>query len=353
MNKNNLSDIFRDLNSESSVILPKSIKIKNIKNLNTISDTTSSFMPQEGGYSDATSSFIPQKGGYLNNNKDITQLLSMLSATSDNNYTTNSTDTEQLKNKLFNILQTGSGITLEDISHNIKNFFTEFIQDNNETLQKNDLLFDDFIVEYEKNFGTSWEELSEQIDSYINTNDNTLNEDGIIQDNYDRMKVFLKWVNSIYDNYLIHKRVIEASNEVDPYGYKSFFTNFINSDLFKYPIIFSFYNRLIKKINDLNVTRDLDIIQWIYIISKRLEYFINRYRDIIINMKDFGDIRQIRNTLIKNLNNDIFFLKEKSDMLLEIDMETRIMIKSLGIREEEKWDKDINKYFMSDPFISL
>jgi hypothetical protein len=70
-------------------------------------------------------------------------------------------------------------------------------------------------------------------------------------------------------------------------------------------------------------------------------------------MKDFGDIRQIRNTLIKNLNNDIFFLKEKSDMLLEIDMETRIMIKSLGIREEEKWDKDINKYFMSDPYISL
>ena len=31
MNKHNLSDIFSDLNSESSVILPKSIKIKNIK----------------------------------------------------------------------------------------------------------------------------------------------------------------------------------------------------------------------------------------------------------------------------------------------------------------------------------
>ena len=76
-----------------------------IKNVDTISNTTSSLMPQKGGYLDATSSFMQQKGGYLNNNKnkDITQLLSMLSATSDNNYTTNSTDTEQLKNKLFNI----------------------------------------------------------------------------------------------------------------------------------------------------------------------------------------------------------------------------------------------------------
>ena len=106
MSKTNLSDIFSDLNTESSVILPKSIKIKNIKNLDIISDATSSFMPQKGGYSDATSSFMPQKGGYsdatssfmlqkrgyLNGtkNKDINQLISMLSATSDDNYTANS-----------------------------------------------------------------------------------------------------------------------------------------------------------------------------------------------------------------------------------------------------------------------
>jgi len=70
MNKYNLSDIFSDLNSESSVILPKSIKIKNIKSLDTISNTTSSFMPQKGSYSDATSSFMPQKGGYLNDTKN-------------------------------------------------------------------------------------------------------------------------------------------------------------------------------------------------------------------------------------------------------------------------------------------
>ena len=108
MSKNNLSDIFSDLNSESSVILSKSIKIRKIKD--TISNTTSSFIPQEGGYSDATSSFMPQKGGYLNTNKnkDIKQLISMLSATSDNNSTDN---TEQLKDKLYNILEGGDDKT--------------------------------------------------------------------------------------------------------------------------------------------------------------------------------------------------------------------------------------------------
>ena len=45
---NSINDIFSDLNSESSVILPKSIKIKNIKNIKNLeinSDATSSFMP--------------------------------------------------------------------------------------------------------------------------------------------------------------------------------------------------------------------------------------------------------------------------------------------------------------------
>jgi hypothetical protein len=121
MDKYNLSDIFSDLNSESSVIMPKSIKIKNIKDV----DTTSSFMLQKGAYSDATSSFMPQKGGYLNANKntvdDVNQLLSMLSATSDDNYTTNSTDTEQLKKKLLNIVQDGGGI--KDIKYSISKLF--------------------------------------------------------------------------------------------------------------------------------------------------------------------------------------------------------------------------------------
>jgi hypothetical protein len=82
-----------------------------IKNVDTISNTMSSLMQQKGGYLDITSSFIPQKGGYLNNNKneDINHLISMLSATSDSNYTTNSTNTEEIKNKLSNILQDGGG----------------------------------------------------------------------------------------------------------------------------------------------------------------------------------------------------------------------------------------------------
>ena len=143
------------------------------------------------------------------------------------------------------------------------------------------------------------------------------------------MKVFLKWVNSIYDNYLIPGRVIEASNEADPDGYNLFLTNFINSDLFKYPIIFSFYNRLIKKINDLNVTPDLDIIKWIYIISNRLKSFINEYRDTIINMMQYTDIKAIVNNLIKTLNNNKFFFKEKISMLRIIDIETTEIIEKI------------------------
>jgi hypothetical protein len=150
MIKNNLSNIFTDLNSESSVILPKSIKIKNINSVDTIANTTSSFMPQDGGYSDATSSFMPQKGGYLDvtssfmpqkggylngtKNNDIKQLISMLSATSDDNYTANytanSTDnTEQLKDKLFNILQSGGAPppTVEQIQQ-AGTFLQNFLQ---------------------------------------------------------------------------------------------------------------------------------------------------------------------------------------------------------------------------------
>ena len=147
MLKTNLSDIFSDLNTESSVILPKSIKIKNINSVDTVanttssfmpqkegySDATSSFMPQKGGYSDATSSFMPQKGGYLNGtkNKDINQLISMLSATSDDNYTANSTDnTEQLKNKLFNIIQSGGVVNIDHVNRIIDNMVIAYNKHN-------------------------------------------------------------------------------------------------------------------------------------------------------------------------------------------------------------------------------
>ena len=78
-------------------------------------EMTSSFMPQNGGYLSATSSnttrFMPQKGGSINknNNNEVNQLISMLTSDSDdkNNFTANSTATEELENRLRNMLQDG------------------------------------------------------------------------------------------------------------------------------------------------------------------------------------------------------------------------------------------------------
>jgi len=78
-------------------------------------EMTSSFIPQNGGYLSATSSntsgFMPQKGGSVNknNNNEVNQLISMLTSDSDdkNNFTANSTATEELENRLRNMLQDG------------------------------------------------------------------------------------------------------------------------------------------------------------------------------------------------------------------------------------------------------
>jgi hypothetical protein len=89
--------------------------------LSATSSNTSSFMPQKGGSFNATnnemtSSFMPQKGGFFNttfvnknNNDDINQLISMLTSDSNdkNNFTANSTATEELENRLRNMLQDG------------------------------------------------------------------------------------------------------------------------------------------------------------------------------------------------------------------------------------------------------
>jgi hypothetical protein len=108
MVKNILDDIFSDLDSESSVIMPKSIKIKNIKSADTISDATSSFMPQKGGQ--ITDSNIK-------NNKDVKQLISMLSPTSESYYTENN-NTEELRDNLYNILQEGGATGSSIIDRN-------------------------------------------------------------------------------------------------------------------------------------------------------------------------------------------------------------------------------------------
>ena len=106
--------------------------------LGTNGEMTSSFMPQNGGYLSATSSntsmfmaqnggsfgtngemtssFMPQKGGSFsatsdnkNNNNDVNQLISMLTSDSNdkNIFTANSTATEELENRLRNMLQDG------------------------------------------------------------------------------------------------------------------------------------------------------------------------------------------------------------------------------------------------------
>ena len=55
-------------------------------------------MPQKGGSYSATS---------VNNNKEVNHLISMLTSES-NNFSINSTSTEQLENKLRKMLQNGS-----------------------------------------------------------------------------------------------------------------------------------------------------------------------------------------------------------------------------------------------------
>ena len=145
--KNKLSEIFKDLDSESLNILPNSINIidlnasekssimsqsggsatsefnssfmpENESYLSATSSNTSMFMPQKGGSfnttnGEMTSSFMPQNGGYLsatsvnkNNNNEVNQLISMLTSDSNdnNNFTANSTATEELENRLRKIL---------------------------------------------------------------------------------------------------------------------------------------------------------------------------------------------------------------------------------------------------------
>lgn len=97
-NKNNLRDIFAELNSESNVPLPEYVNIKNI----TTSDNTSSFLPQKGGSFSITSA-------NKNTDDQVNQLISMLTSESEDkhNFSANSTATEVLENRLRNMLQDG------------------------------------------------------------------------------------------------------------------------------------------------------------------------------------------------------------------------------------------------------
>lgn len=96
-NKNTLSDIFSEFKSETSDFLFEPIKIININSYN---NTTSSIIPQKGGFLSLTSS---------SNNK-VKKLINMLKYDSNNyNNYSDSIDTEEIRNKLINILQDGGG----------------------------------------------------------------------------------------------------------------------------------------------------------------------------------------------------------------------------------------------------
>ena len=101
-NKNNLSEIFSEFKSETSDILLKPIKIININ----ASNNTPSFIPQKGGFFSLTST------SSNNDNNNVTKLINMLISDSvDNNFSnfSNSSATEELRNKLINMLQDGGG----------------------------------------------------------------------------------------------------------------------------------------------------------------------------------------------------------------------------------------------------
>ena len=122
-NKNNLSEIFSEFKSETSDILLKPIKIININS----SNNTSSFIPQKGGFLSLTST-----SNNNNNNNNVTKLINMLISDSvDNNFSnfSNSSATEELRNKLINMLQDGGG-------KKKKNFLSQSNNQNQNQLNK-------------------------------------------------------------------------------------------------------------------------------------------------------------------------------------------------------------------------
>ena len=244
MDKNNL----KRYNSD---ILSKSLKIKNV---DTISNTTSSLMPQKGGYLDATSSFMPQKGSYLNNNnnnknkdKDINQLMSMLSATSESNYTTNSTNTEEIKNKLLNILQDGG--TIEDY---------------------NDLL-DIFTVFYTIIISLDLKDYDaiKQIENMMDTNDN---------------KYLDKIINIL--NKLNQREIYNFLRNLE----KEYISSPINS-LNDHPILIYIYNKIISSIK-----------------NDKLNEFIHNIRIILYN-----NIKETLGLYLSNPPEQITYLIERSE----------------------------------------
>jgi hypothetical protein len=134
--ENILNEIFNKLKSETSEILLKPIKIININS----SDNTSSFIQQKGGFLSLTST------SSNNDNNNVTKLINMLISDSvDSNYTDNSS-TEELRNKLINMLQDGGG-------KKKKKFLSQSNNQNQEQLNKHCVYYNkiDNLPHYEIN----------------------------------------------------------------------------------------------------------------------------------------------------------------------------------------------------------
>ena len=228
-----------------------------IKNVDTISNTTSSLMPLKGGYLDATSSFMQQKGGYLNNNKnkDINQY-QCDSATSESNYTTNSTNTELIKNKLLNILQDGGGKEdYDDLIKTLENFETKIISSK--------------LMDY-------YEPFKVIID---------MNENGI---------EYLEKIRSILNEGLDKTEIINFLGLLN----KKIASDFGNS-LTKYPLLIFIYHRIISNIS--NLKKD-NLEESTHNIRILLYNKINKIKKIYDNYltKSLEQIDDLKKTMIQN-----------------------------------------------------
>ena len=209
---------------------------------------------------------MPQKGGYLNNNKNrnINKLLSMLSATSYDNYTANSTDNaKQLKNKLLNKVQVG-GSEYEKL----KSIFTK--------------LYDIVITLYVKS-GEEWKRLSGRNIDYTNP------------DKYETLDDLIKKIISIFNSL--------------PDKEKEDFLNFlhlkiISSDniLRKHPILFLIYDNII---GDNDIT---EIINIRIILYNLIQEIFGNY--LTTKLVDIQQNDPFKNKVPLDTNNSLYYIEE-------------------------------------------
>jgi len=113
--KNNLSEIFKNIKNNNFDDLQNYLNIKDLSS----SNNTYNFMPKKEGSFSLTSNI-------KNTDNEVSQLISILISESDdkNILSTNFTKTEELENKLINILQNDNSKNKSKLQkdNNLKNF---------------------------------------------------------------------------------------------------------------------------------------------------------------------------------------------------------------------------------------